>query len=108
MMLVSRRLPSASAGKNKIPKAAGNPLEGGRSAAADPQVLFACAQWEEVLRALDRLLQAAQKLLKIGIAFDKIDFRSIDDQQVRRGIAEKEMLVGPDHFLQVGAGDLFF
>ena len=58
--------------------------------------LLGCAQWEEVLRALDRLLQAAQELLEVVVALDEIDFRGIDDEQVRRGIAEEEMLVGAD------------
>jgi hypothetical protein len=39
-------------------------------------------QWEKILRTLDRLLQAAQELLEVGVALDEIDFRSIDDQQI--------------------------
>src|SRR5580692_3215693 len=70
--------------------------------------LLGGAQREEVLRALDRLLQAAQKLLKVGVALDEIDFRGIDYEQVRRGVAEEEMVVGADDFVKVSARDLPF
>src|ERR1700688_3082395 len=70
--------------------------------------LVGCAQREEILRALDRLLQAAQELLEVGVAFDEIDFRGIDDEQVRRGVAKEEMVVGADDFVKVSARDLVF
>src|SRR5579862_4993003 len=68
--------------------------------------LFARAQRKKILRPLNRLLQAAQELLEVGIAFDEIDFRGVDHKQVRRGVAEEEMLVGADNFFEVVARDL--
>jgi hypothetical protein len=41
--------------------------------------LLASTEWQEVLRAFYRLLQAAKKLLQVGVALDEIDFRGIDD-----------------------------
>jgi hypothetical protein len=70
--------------------------------------LLGRAQREEVLSALDRLPQTAQELLEVGVAFDEIDFRCVDDQQILGRVAEKEMVVGPDDFLEVSAGDLLF
>ena len=63
---------------------------------------------QEVLRALDWFAQAAEKLLEIGVAFDEIDFRGVDDQLIRGRVTEEEMIVGPDNFFEVGARDLFF
>src|SRR5580704_19700425 len=40
------------------------------------------AQWQEVLRPLDRLRHLAQQLLQVFVAVDEINVRSVDDQQV--------------------------
>src|SRR2546427_8761432 len=43
----------------------------------------------------------------VFVAVDEIDFRSIDDQQVRRRVVKEEMFVGLDHFFQVLVIDRF-
>src|SRR5260370_25237743 len=59
------------------------------------------AERKEVLRALDGILQPAEQLLQVFAALDEINFRSIDDQQIRRSVAEKEIFVCASHFLEV-------
>jgi hypothetical protein len=38
------------------------------------------AQWKEVLRSFDRILEAPEELLEVGTALDEIDVRSVDHQ----------------------------
>ena len=66
------------------------------------------AEWQEILRAFDRFLKAAEKLLQIFAAFDEIDFGSVDDQQVGTLIAKEKMFVGARDFLDVIGRDLLF
>ena len=68
--------------------------------------LFGGAEGQEVLGALHGLLEAFQQELEIFASLDEVDVRSIDHQQVRRGVAEKEMFVGAGHFLDVFRGDV--
>src|SRR5579864_1866270 len=56
------------------------------------------AQRQEVLCALDGLGNFAQQLLQVFIAIDEINVRGVDNQQVRRRVVKKEMLVGFDYF----------
>ena len=57
--------------------------------------------------AFDRGGDFAQQLLQVFVAVDEINFRSIDDQQVRRRVVKEEMFVGLDHFFQVLVIDRF-
>src|SRR5438094_6786231 len=68
--------------------------------------LLRAAERQEILRALDRILQAAQELLEIGAALDEVDLRSVDHQQVGSGVAEEKMFVGSRDFLDVLEGDV--
>jgi len=70
-------------------------------------VLF-CAEGEEVLRAFDGLLKAFEEELEVVAALDEVDVRSVDDEKVGGGVAEKEMFVGAGDFLDVFRGDVGF
>src|ERR1700733_7645764 len=61
----------------------------------------ALAQRKEILRAFNRLAQAAEKFLKILIALDEVDLRGIPHQQIRRGVAKEKVSVGVGDGLQV-------
>src|ERR1700722_13910919 len=72
------------------------------------------AQRQEILRALNRLGDFAQKFLQVFVTVDESDVGGVDDQQIGRGVVEKEVLVGFDHFFEIFvahgafAGDIFF
>src|SRR5450631_3984114 len=59
------------------------------------------AQRQEVLSAANGLTHPSQQRLQILTVFDEVDFRGVDDQQVRRSVMKKEMLVGLDDFFEV-------
>src|SRR5213080_1888109 len=63
--------------------------------------LFGGAERQEVLRTFDRILEPPEKLLQVVAALDEIDLRGVDYQEVRGGVAEKEMLVGARDLLDV-------
>jgi hypothetical protein len=60
------------------------------------------------LSALNGLLKAAEKLLEIVIALNKIDFRSVDHQEIGGGVTEEKMFVGAGDFLNVFERDAVF
>jgi hypothetical protein len=45
----------------------------------DRELLFGGAEGQEVLRAFDGILKAAEELLEVGAALDEIDVRGVDD-----------------------------
>src|SRR5450631_2150586 len=59
------------------------------------------AQWQEILGPADRLADPSQQRLQILTVFDEVDLRGVDDQQVRRSVVKKEMLVRLDDFFEV-------
>jgi len=63
--------------------------------------LVRATEGKEILRAFDRFLEAAEKLLEVLAAFDEIDFRGVYDKKIGAFIVEKEMLVGTGDFLDV-------
>jgi hypothetical protein len=69
-------------------------------------LLLRSAEGEEVLRAFDGILEAAQELLQIVAALDEINLRRVNHQEVGGGVTEEEMFVGARHFLNVFEGDL--
>src|SRR5215472_5221225 len=64
------------------------------------------AEGEEILGAFDGVLEAAEELLQVVAALDKINFGGVDDQEVGGGVAEEEMFVGAGDFLDVFERDL--
>src|SRR5208282_1019779 len=73
-----------------------------------PWVASALAKWQEILRAFDGLAEAAEEFLQILVAFDEVDIRGVDHEQIRSRVAKEEMLVGVRDSLHVVEGDLRF
>ena len=63
--------------------------------------LFGGAQRQEILRAFDGVLEAAEERLEVGAALDEVDVGGVDDQKIRGGVAEKEVFVGTGDFFDV-------
>ena len=59
------------------------------------------SEGEEVLSAFHGILEAAEQLLQIFVAFDEIDFGSVDDQKIGAFVAEEKVLVGTGDFFDV-------
>src|SRR5450755_3405633 len=59
------------------------------------------AQRQEILGAANRLADPSQQRLQVLTVFHEVDLRGVDDQQVRRSVVKKEMLVGLDDFFEV-------
>ncbi len=63
--------------------------------------LLCGSQRQEVLSALDGLLQTAEELLQVFAAFDEVNVGGIDDEEVGGFVAEEEMFVGAGDFFDV-------
>src|SRR5450755_4692915 len=59
------------------------------------------AQGQEVLGAANGLTHPSQQRLQILTVFDEVDLRGVDDQQIRRSVVKKEMLVRLEDFFEV-------
>jgi hypothetical protein len=70
--------------------------------------LFGGAEGQEVLRAFDGVLEAAEELLEVFAALDEIDVGGVDDEEVGGGVAEEEVFVGVGYFFDVFEGDVVF
>src|SRR6516164_456234 len=68
---------------------------------------FIAAQGQEILRAPDRFAHPPEQRLKVFAVLHKIDLRGVDDQQVRRRVVKKEMLVSLHYFLEIILADRF-
>jgi len=55
-----------------------------------PRPLHGGAEGEEILGALDGVLEAAEELLEVGAAFYEVDFGSVDYEEVGGGVAEED------------------
>src|SRR5260370_161447 len=75
---------------------------------ADYDLLLGSAEGEEVLRAFDGFLEAAEEELEVFAALDEVDVRGVDDEEVGGGVAEEEMFIGAGDFLDVFGGDVGF
>jgi hypothetical protein len=70
--------------------------------------LLRSAEREEVLRALDGILEPAKELLEIGAAFHEVDVGGVDHQEVRGGVVKEKVLVSARNLFDIFEGNLSF
>src|SRR5258708_39736215 len=93
---VGERSPGNSRGQEERQKAPatvrGRQIRQKESARGSPRPLhFGRSQREEILGALDGALEAAEKLLEGGAAFDDVDVVGVDGPEIGGGVTEEEM-----------------